>query len=127
MNDKAKKDPLSVRSSKVAKAPAKSKTPIIPIGHSRLSDTIKQGERIYQLMVDAVRDYAIFMLDPNGHVASWNQGAQRIKGYTADEIIGQHFSVFYPAEGSSRSRLVRANSKRKESGCEKTAQFSGPA
>jgi PAS domain S-box-containing protein len=47
-------------------------------------------------MVEAVRDYAIFMLDPKGHVASWNQGAERIKGYTADEIIGQHFSVFYP-------------------------------
>ena len=48
------------------------------------------------MMVDSVRDYAIFMLDPDGHVASWNKGAQRIKGYTPTEIIGQHFSVFYP-------------------------------
>ena len=71
-------------------------TPITPISNSRLADAIKHGGRIYQLMVDSVRDYAIFMLDPKGHIASWNQGAQRIKGYTADEIIGQHFSVFYP-------------------------------
>jgi PAS domain S-box-containing protein len=49
-------------------------------------------------MVESVRDYAIFMLDPNGYIASWNRGAQRIKGYTADEIIGRHFSVFYGAE-----------------------------
>jgi PAS domain S-box-containing protein len=69
-----------------------------PIAETRLADTIKHGGRIYQLMVEAVRDYAIFMLDPNGYVASWNRGAERIKGYTADEIIGQHFSVFYRAE-----------------------------
>jgi len=67
-----------------------------PIAQTRLATTIEQGGRIYQLMVDAVRDYAIFMLDPNGYVASWNTGAERIKGYTAAEIIGQHFSVFYP-------------------------------
>ena len=107
MNEKAKKHPLPVRSSKVAKASAESKTPITPIGYSRLSDTIKEGGRIYQLMVEAVRDYAIFMLDPNGHVASWNQGAQRIKGYTADEIIGQHFSVFYPAEDKASRKPAR--------------------
>ncbi|MEO8910952.1 MAG: PAS domain-containing sensor histidine kinase [Gemmatimonadaceae bacterium] len=71
-------------------------TPITPIGKSRLSDAIKHGGRIYQLMVESVRDYAIFMLDPNGHIASWNRGAERIKGYKAGEIIGQHFSVFYP-------------------------------
>lgn len=49
-------------------------------------------------MVESVRDYAIFMLDPSGYIASWNRGAQRIKGYGPEEIIGQHFSVFYPAE-----------------------------
>jgi PAS domain S-box-containing protein len=48
--------------------------------------------------VQGVVDYGIFMLDPTGHIASWNAGAERIKGYTADEIIGQHFSVFYPPE-----------------------------
>src|SRR6185369_6104601 len=55
-------------------------------------------ERLYQLLVESVRDYAIFLLDPQGHVATWNAGAERIKGYKADEIIGRHFSVFYPEE-----------------------------
>jgi PAS domain S-box-containing protein len=73
-------------------------TPIIPIANTRLAETIKHGGRVYQLMIDSVRDYAIFILDPNGHIASWNLGAERIKGYTSDEIIGQHFSVFYPRE-----------------------------
>jgi PAS domain S-box-containing protein len=50
------------------------------------------------LFVESVVDYAIFMLDPGGRVVSWNAGAQRLKGYRADEIIGQHFSVFYPPE-----------------------------
>jgi PAS domain S-box-containing protein len=48
--------------------------------------------------VESVQDYAIFMLDPDGYVVSWNEGARRIKGYTPEEIIGQHFSVFYPPE-----------------------------
>ncbi len=51
-----------------------------------------------RLFVESVVDYAIFMLDPDGHVVSWNAGAQRLKGYRADEIIGRHFSVFYPPE-----------------------------
>ena len=55
-----------------------------------------QHERIFRIMVESVRDYAIFLLDPTGVVASWNPGAERLKLYTADEIIGQHFSVFYP-------------------------------
>ncbi|HEY6462475.1 MAG TPA: PAS domain S-box protein, partial [Polyangiaceae bacterium] len=52
----------------------------------------------FRLLVESVRDYAIFMLDPNGVVATWNTGAERIKGYRAEEIIGQHFSRFYPPE-----------------------------
>ncbi|WP_245641920.1 PAS domain-containing sensor histidine kinase [Nonomuraea candida] len=51
-----------------------------------------------RLLVQSIRDYAIFMLDPQGVIASWNVGAERIKGYTAGEIIGTHFSVFYPPE-----------------------------
>ncbi len=73
-------------------------TPITPIGNSRLADAIRHGGRIYQLLVESVRDYAIFMLDPSGYIASWNRGAERIKGYTANQIIGRHFSVFYPEE-----------------------------
>jgi PAS domain S-box-containing protein len=55
-------------------------------------------EHAFALLVDAVRDYAIFLLDPGGHVQTWNAGAQRIKQYSADEIIGQHFSIFYTDE-----------------------------
>ena len=62
-----------------------------------LRGTIQSAET-FRLLVDAVTDYAIYMLDPKGHVVSWNAGAQRFKGYTADEIIGQHFSRFYTRE-----------------------------
>jgi PAS domain S-box-containing protein len=58
-------------------------------------DLHQQPDEAFRLLVDSVQDYAIFMLDPTGHVASWNRGAARIKGYSADEIIGKHFSVFY--------------------------------
>src|SRR5688572_27019952 len=54
-----------------------------------------QSEAMFRLLVDSVREYAIFMLDPAGHVSSWNAGARRLKGYEADEILGQHFSRFY--------------------------------
>jgi PAS domain S-box-containing protein len=59
---------------------------------------LRLSEQRFRLLVDAVEDYAIFMLDPTGHVSTWNAGAQRTKGYTAEEIIGQHFRVFYPPE-----------------------------
>ena len=54
--------------------------------------------KLYQLLVKSIEDYAIFMLDTSGHVVSWNKGAQSLKGYTHDEIVGQHFSIFYTAE-----------------------------
>src|SRR3954451_5221262 len=61
--------------------------------------TLLESEERFRLLVDSVKDYAIFMLDPNGIVSTWNAGAERIKGYTADEIIGRHFSTFYlPAD-----------------------------
>jgi PAS domain S-box-containing protein len=62
-----------------------------------------QSEQRFRLFVEAVRDYAIFMLDPKGHISTWNSGAERIKGYKPWEIIGQHFSVFYP-EADLKSR-----------------------
>ena len=55
-------------------------------------------EQYFRLLIDAVKDYAIFMLDPQGRVTSWNHGAERMKGYRAAEIIGKHFSCFYPDE-----------------------------
>jgi PAS domain S-box-containing protein len=61
-------------------------------------EALRQSEERFRLLVEGVKDYAIFMLDPNGFIASWNSGAERIKGYAAEEIIGKHFSQFYPAE-----------------------------
>lgn len=61
-------------------------------------EALRQSEERFRLLVEAVQDYAIFMLDPDGHVASWNAGAERIKGYTAGDIIGEHFRRFYPPE-----------------------------
>lgn len=61
-------------------------------------EMLRESEERFQLLVQSVKDYGIFMLDPTGHVASWNDGAERIKGYTAEEIIGRHFSTFYPPE-----------------------------
>ena len=56
------------------------------------------SERRFRLLVEGVVDYAIYMLDPDGIIINWNTGAERIKGYTAAEAIGQHFSMFYPPE-----------------------------
>jgi PAS domain S-box-containing protein len=53
---------------------------------------------LFRVLVEGVRDYAIYMIDPAGRVVSWNSGAQRIKGYTAAEVVGRHFSIFYPPE-----------------------------
>src|SRR3984885_8268252 len=61
-------------------------------------EELRRGEERFRLLVEGVSEYAIFMLDPNGRVATWNLGAERIKGYTAAEIIGKHFSIFYPQE-----------------------------
>ncbi len=62
---------------------------------------LRESEERYRLLVENIQDYAIFRLDPNGNVATWNLGAQRTKGYTAEEILGQHFSRFYPPEDLS--------------------------
>ncbi|GAA3649914.1 hypothetical protein GCM10022237_07060 [Nocardioides ginsengisoli] len=59
---------------------------------------LRRSEDVFRLLVSAVEDYAIFMLDVAGNVASWNPGAEHIKGYRADEIVGRHFRVFYPEE-----------------------------
>jgi len=64
----------------------------------RTEVALRRSEERSRLFVDAVQDYAIFMLDPEGCVSTWNTGAERIKGYKASEIIGQHFSRFYPEE-----------------------------
>src|SRR5258706_9294295 len=61
-------------------------------------ERLRESEERARMVIDDVRDYAIFILDPTGHIASWNSGAQIIKGYAPAEIIGRHFSVFYPPE-----------------------------
>ncbi len=73
-------------------------------------------EESFRLLVESVQDYAIFMLDPEGHVITWNVGAERIKGYRPEEILGQHFSCFYPAD----------TWKARGCGCARTAPSSGP-
>ena len=64
----------------------------------RDEELLRESEERFRLLVNSVADYAIFLLDPDGRVASWNLGAERLKGYRADEVIGRHFSVFYPPE-----------------------------
>jgi len=61
-------------------------------------ESLRESEEIFRLMVEGVKDYAIFMLDPGGCVTTWNEGAGRIEGYGEEEILGRHFSVFYPDE-----------------------------
>ena len=65
---------------------------------SDTADRLQTSERSFRMLVESVIDYAIFMLDSEGHVANWNPGAERIKGYSRTEIIGQHFSRFYTEE-----------------------------
>jgi len=73
---------------------------------------LRESEERFRLLVDGVADYAIYMLDPAGKVVSWNQGAERLKGYTAEEILGQDVSVFFSAkdvvEGKPAAELARA-------------------
>jgi len=71
-------------------------------------ETLRQSEQQFRLLVQGVTDYAIYMLSPEGRVSNWNQGAQRIKGYQPEEIIGQHFSVFYTPEDRLAGEPQRA-------------------
>jgi len=64
----------------------------------QIAEALRESEQRFRLLVEGVRDYAIFMLDPEGKVSTWNAGAERIKGYSADEIVGRHFSRFYTPE-----------------------------
>jgi PAS domain S-box-containing protein len=69
----------------------------VPIDRSRGSVPVENIE-LFRLLIESVRDYAIFVLDPEGHVLTWNPGAEAMKGYSREEIVGQHFSKFYPPE-----------------------------
>jgi len=74
----------------------------------RAERELRESEEGFRLLVDGVRDYAIFRLDARGQVVTWNPGAKRIKGYLKDEIIGRHFSVFYPPEGIASGKPEEA-------------------
>ena len=77
---------------------------------------LHESERQFQLLVSNVTDYALYMLDPEGQIASWNAGGERIKGYTADEIIGQNFSRFYTEAARAAGRPERALAIARETG-----------
>ncbi|WJR65388.1 PAS domain S-box protein [Neorhizobium sp. CSC1952] len=69
---------------------------------------LRRSEQKFQLLVQGVTDYALYMLDPEGYVSNWNIGAERIKGYSADEIVGKHFSQFYTQEDRERGEPQRS-------------------
>src|SRR5215203_291535 len=63
---------------------------------------LRHSEEIFRLLVEGVKDYAVFMLGPDGRIVSWNEGAERIQGYEVSEVVGEHFSVFYTEEDVER-------------------------
>lgn len=96
-------------------------------------EQLRESREIFHMLVSSVRDYAIFMIDPEGFVETWNAGAQRIKCYSAEEIVGRHFSTFYTEadiamesrSAASRSRGKREVSRTRGGGSAKTAPDSG--
>lgn len=100
----------------------------------RAAEALRLSEQRFRTLVQDVKDYAIFMLDPDGRIRSWNLGAERIKGYRSEEIIGRHFSVFYADEEFSpacrnafwRSQRPKDDSKPRAGGFERTVRASGP-
>src|SRR3954452_875471 len=73
----------------------------------KAEETLRQSEERLRLMIENVHDYAIFMLDTEGRITSWNLGAERLKGYKASEIIGKHFSIFYSSEDVASGKPQR--------------------
>ncbi|MED5621705.1 PAS domain-containing hybrid sensor histidine kinase/response regulator [Ideonella sp. BN130291] len=73
----------------------------------RHEENLRESEERFRLLVNSVRDYAIFMLDPEGHIESWNAGATALKGYAASEVLGRHFSIFYTAADLAAGKPAR--------------------
>jgi PAS domain S-box-containing protein len=91
-------------------------------GRRLAEEALKESEERYRLLLDGIQDYAILAMDPRGQIVSWNAGAERIKGYRADQIIGRNFSCFFPPEDIERGRpeevlrLTAANGRHEEQG-----------
>src|SRR6202522_3749029 len=85
-------------------------------------ESLRESEERYRMLLDGIDDYAIFLMDPEGQIVSWNSGAERIKGYSAEEIIGHNFSCFFPPEDIERGRpeevlrMTAASGRREEQG-----------
>jgi PAS domain S-box-containing protein len=88
----------------------------------KLAHALQESEEQFRMLLDGIRDYAIFMMDPQGQIMSWNAGAERIKGYRADQVIGRNFSCFFPPEEIERGRpqeilrLTAAGGRHEEQG-----------
>jgi two-component system CheB/CheR fusion protein len=86
------------------------------------NDELSKSEERFRLLVEGVKEYAIYMLDPTGHITSWNEGARRLKGYERSEVIGRHFSIFYSQEDIQRGhpqeelQLAQRDGKYEEEG-----------
>jgi PAS domain-containing protein len=91
---------------------------------------LEVGDEIFRRLVESVQDYAIFLLTPTGVIATWNSGAQRIKGYSAGEAIGQHFSIFYAPDALARGwpqeelRRALAEGRLEAASCSSSARWS---
>ena len=100
----------------------------------QLERALWHSEQRLRLLLEAVTDYAIFMLDPQGRVVSWNEGAERIKGWRREEILGEHVARFYPPEEVAAGKPARALAaaardggvKDEAGGCARTARGFGP-
>ncbi|NCO33400.1 MAG: hypothetical protein AUJ92_08120 [Armatimonadetes bacterium CG2_30_59_28] len=88
----------------MASKAGKDKVPVSVTEAAVSKSEIKESEPRYRFMIESLKDYAIIMLDPTGHVLTWNLGVENIKGYTAKEVIGKHFSIFYTPEDIERGK-----------------------
>ena len=99
----------------------------------RQQESLRQSEERFRVLVEGVKDYAMFMLDPDGQVTSWNAGAERIHGYKAQEILGRHISLLYPQQAIDKkwpeqeppSPASTGSSRTRRCGCATTARLSG--
>ena len=94
---------LTVASS-VSSAAASAAAPQRDSSGRELAEALRESEERYRMLLDGIQNYAIFMMDAQGRILSWNAGAERIKGYTSDQIIGRNFSCFFPPEDIKRGR-----------------------